>query len=140
MIKVTCAIIVQNGKMLVTQRGSDTDHPFQWEFPGGKIHPGESAKTCIRREIMEEIAVVIEIVKPLVPVVYDYGFKKIQLLPFLCTIAKGQVTLHEHLDVQWISWKDVGSISFSEADKELLKEEYNRFYLRKYLREQVDNS
>ena len=139
MIKVTCAIIVQNGKLLITQRGSDTEHPFLWEFPGGKIHPGESAETCIRREIMEEIAVEIAVVKPLVPVAYDYGFKRIQLIPFLCKIKEGHVMLNEHADFKWIEWKDLGGISFSEADRKLLGEERNSLFLRKYLGEKVDN-
>ena len=58
-MQVTCAIIIQNKSVLLAQRASGHDRAGQWEFPGGKIHPGESAEACIHREIMEELGVAI---------------------------------------------------------------------------------
>ena len=63
MINVTCAIIRnEEEKVLVVQRGLLTDHPLKWEFPGGKIDPGESETECIIREIDEELSMDIVIV------------------------------------------------------------------------------
>jgi 8-oxo-dGTP pyrophosphatase MutT (NUDIX family) len=54
MIAVCCAIILKNSKILAVQRGVESSHPNQWEFPGGKIHANETAEQCIIREIEEE--------------------------------------------------------------------------------------
>ena len=55
MIDVCCALIYHEGRLLAVQRHADTDHPNQWEFPGGKIETGETAFECIKREIKEEL-------------------------------------------------------------------------------------
>ncbi|MBK6285706.1 MAG: NUDIX domain-containing protein [Draconibacterium sp.] len=61
MIKVTCAIIIKNGRILVTQRKANSSHPLNWEFPGGKLNSGETLEYCIIREIKEELDIEIEI-------------------------------------------------------------------------------
>ena len=55
MIEVSCAIIIKDSKILAVQRGPESSHPWKWEFPGGKIHPGETAAECVIREIEEEL-------------------------------------------------------------------------------------
>ena len=82
MLKVTCALIIENRKLLITQNNSTSDHPFQWEFPGGKIKPKEKIKDCIVREIHEELNIEVNILQKLKSVVFDYGVKKIELIPF----------------------------------------------------------
>ena len=67
MIDVSCAIITEGEKILAVQRGTETDHPFQWEFPGGKIKNGELPEASICREIQEELSVGIEITGKLIP-------------------------------------------------------------------------
>ncbi len=57
MLKVSCAIIINKNKILVTQHGEKSEHPFLWEFPGGKINTGETPEECIKREIKEELSV-----------------------------------------------------------------------------------
>jgi 8-oxo-dGTP diphosphatase len=60
MLKVSCAIIESQGKVLAAQRGPGMNLPGKWEFPGGKVEAGESAEACIRREIREELNLEIE--------------------------------------------------------------------------------
>ena len=93
MLKVTCALIIRDNKLLITQNNFKSDHPFQWEFPGGKIKTGETLENCIKREIMEELEIEIEILSTMKAVIYDYGFKKIKLYPFLCSIKNGKIKL-----------------------------------------------
>jgi 8-oxo-dGTP diphosphatase len=133
MIKVTCAIIIQNEKILLTQRGEHPHHPFQWEFPGGKIKPGESETECILREIKEELNIQLEIQERLEPAVYDYGFKKIELIPFICFIRDGKIKLNEHVDYRWIKWQEAVNLNISEADKKIISSEKNFHQLKKYL-------
>lgn len=101
MLRVTCAVIIHHGKILVAQRGVNSDHPFQWEFPGGKLKRGETPENCIVREITEELEIKIDILEKMYPVKWDYGFKKIELIPFLCSIKSGQINLTEHHHFLW---------------------------------------
>ena len=135
MLKVTCALIVENQKLLITQNSSNSDHPFQWEFPGGKMKPGEDAEHCILREIKEELNIVVSVVRRLEPVGFDYGYKRIELIPFLCRIQSGTIQLHEHIDFEWIGFKKIKETDFSGADRELILETRNAGILKKYVGE-----
>ncbi len=117
MIEVTCAVIRnEENEVLVVQRGEATDHPFKWEFPGGKIIKGESEEECIIREVSEELSIDIVICHPLPVVEYDYGYKQIKLIPFVCDTLDELPILSEHLDYKWLPSTDLESVDFSEAD------------------------
>jgi 8-oxo-dGTP diphosphatase len=117
MIDVTCAIIRNDGnEVLVVQRGEKTDHPYKWEFPGGKTVEGESHEECIVREISEELGMGIVICSKLDDVEYDYGRKQIRLIPFICDTLEEQPVLTEHISFRWVAEKDLEQIDFCEAD------------------------
>ena len=133
MLKVTCALIVENRKVLITKNGLSSDHPFQWEFPGGKINPKEKSEDCIAREILEELNVEVNIVQKLKPVVFDYGNKRIELIPFLCSIRIGTIHLNEHVEFKWIGYDELEIINFPGADAKLFRESANSEILKKYI-------
>ncbi|HEX2968769.1 MAG TPA: (deoxy)nucleoside triphosphate pyrophosphohydrolase [Bacteroidales bacterium] len=117
MIDVTCAIIRnEEDEILVVQRGEKSDHPLKWEFPGGKIMKGETEEDCIIREIKEELSIEIVICRKLNDVEYDYGIKKIRLIPFICDTLDDMPFLSEHVAYKWVNIKDLTKIDFSEAD------------------------
>ncbi len=117
MILVTCAIIRnEDNEMLVVQRGEKTDHPFKWEFPGGKLRDGETEEECIIREIREELSMEVIICRKFESVVHDYGHKKITLIPFICDTLDELPVMSEHADFKWVSPEDLGSVDFCEAD------------------------
>lgn len=117
MIRVTCAIIRnEDNEILVVQRGEYTDHPLKWEFPGGKVNPGESEEECIIREIKEELSIDIVICRQLGNVDYNYGIKHIMLIPFVCDTLDDLPVLSEHLDFRWLSSSHLKEVDFSEAD------------------------
>jgi 8-oxo-dGTP diphosphatase len=117
MIDVTCAIIRnEDNEVLVVQRGEKTDHPFKWEFPGGKTTSSETNEECIIREINEELSIEIVICGQLTPVEYDYGNKHIRLIPFICDTLDDLPLLSEHIDYKWIQPDELGKVDFSEAD------------------------
>ena len=132
MPKVTCALIINDGKVLITQNGAASDHPFQWEFPGGKIKPDEREHACVIREIKEELELDILVVDKLVAVEHDYGIKKIKLIPFVCTIVGGNLKLNNHINKKWLSVCDLAEVDFSEADKRLISLAENLALLEKY--------
>jgi 8-oxo-dGTP diphosphatase len=117
MINVTCAVIRnEDNQVLVVQRGSNSDHPFRWEFPGGKLLDSETEEVCIIREIREELAVDIVICGRLPEVEYDYGHKQIRLIPFICDTLDDLPVLTEHIAFKWLEPAALGSVDFSEAD------------------------
>jgi 8-oxo-dGTP diphosphatase len=117
MIDVTCAIIRnEDNKILIVQRGETSDHPFKWEFPGGKITPEETEEECIFREIAEELSMEIVIVAKLPVVQHNYGFKQIRLIPFICDTLDEIPFLSEHLAYKWVQAEKLTSVDFSEAD------------------------
>ena len=117
MIDVTCAIIRNDeNKVLIVQRGENTDHPFKWEFPGGKLGPDETEEDCIIREIREELSIDIVICKRLEPFEFDYGIKQIRLIPFVCDTLDEIPFLTEHIAFRWIGSDQLDEIDFSEAD------------------------
>ena len=140
MLKVTCAIIISRNEILVTQRSESSDHPLQWEFPGGKVKDDESLTDCLKREIWEELNIEIEIQQKLIPVKYDYGFKQIELFPFLCSVNSGEIRLTEHSDFRWIDFEELKHYDFSAADKKLIEITKNQNILKKYLRENMHDS
>lgn len=133
MIKVTCALIISQDKILVTQRNSNTDHPFQWEFPGGKLNHNEPHEDCIIREIREELEIEIGIKESMIPVMHDYGFRQIKLIPFLCVFKSGSVKLNVHNDFKWLSLENLIETDLVEADKKLIQLCENQKILEKYL-------
>lgn len=117
MINVTCAVIRnEEDEILIVQRGEATDHPFKWEFPGGKLAPEETEEDCIIREIDEELSIEVVICGQLPEVEYDYGHKQIKLIPFICDTLDELPFLSEHLAFRWVAANDLLSVDFSEAD------------------------
>jgi 8-oxo-dGTP diphosphatase len=117
MIAVTCAIIRnEEDEILVVQRGGATDHPFKWEFPGGKLAPGETEEECIIREVKEELSMEIVICRKMPYVEHDYGHKQIKLIPFICDSLDEIPFLSEHVAYKWVNGNDLLLFDFSEAD------------------------
>lgn len=132
MIQVTCAIIIHRGKILVAQNNEYSDHPFQWEFPGGKLKPGETERDCIVREIKEELNLVVKVEKALIPVDHVYKTKAICLIPFVCSIVSGSLKLNDHNAVKWLYLKEIDDMDLAEADKALIGVAENCKRLKEY--------
>lgn len=135
MIDVTCALIIQDQKILVAQNNPTSDQAGKWEFPGGKIKPNETAEECIVREIMEELELSVSVSRKLEEVAYDYGRKIIRLIPFICKIEGGEIVLHDHQAIKWLSREELYDLDFSAADRALLNMKSNKDFLMKYFRE-----
>jgi 8-oxo-dGTP diphosphatase len=117
MINVTCAVIRnEDNEVLIVQRGEMSDHHYKWEFPGGKLSPGESEEECIIREVEEELSMEIIICGRLPVVEHDYGHKKIRLIPFICDSLDELPLLSEHVAFKWISPEKLITVDFTAAD------------------------
>lgn len=115
-IEVSCAIIEADGLVFIAQRSESMSMPLKWEFPGGKIHAGESPQECLRRELMEELSIVVEVLSPLPSASHDYPGFSITLFPFICKVVSGEIMLHEHSAIRWVLPADLRSVDLAEAD------------------------
>ncbi|MFK7971096.1 MAG: (deoxy)nucleoside triphosphate pyrophosphohydrolase [Bacteroidia bacterium] len=113
MLIVTCAIIEKDGKVLVAQRKATQKFGGKWEFPGGKLDPGESYETCIKRELREEMDVGIEILEQLPEAPIGTIGK---LIPFRCKIRSGEIKLLDHQAMKWLLPTELAGVDFTEAD------------------------
>lgn len=139
MLKVSCAIIIDEGRVFTARQGPASDHPLKWEFPGGKIHEYESAAESVLREIQEELDIRVEIVEPMIAEYHDYGFKQIELIPFLCIIKSGRIKLQEHVESNWVTIEELDYVDFAEADRLLIENKTNLQILKKYVGENIHN-
>lgn len=119
-IEVVAAIIHQDGKILATQRGYG-DFKDGWEFPGGKIEPGETAKEAVVREIQEELAVTIIPEKLLTTVECDYPKFHLTMHCFLASVSKGRLSLLEHEAMKWLNKEELDTVSWLPADIEVVQ-------------------
>jgi len=120
-ILVTAAITQKNNLILIAQRKKDsTVEPNKWEFPGGKIEYLEHPEDCLKREIKEELGIVISIDKLLTvnSHIYSINEKKyhIILMAFLCNFVKGEVRNIECQNSKWITPKQLKEYDFAAAD------------------------
>lgn len=121
MTDVTCAVVVERGLVLVTQRGEHMDHPLRWEFPGGKVMDGETPESCIRREIREELGLTVTVKRRLPMVVHRYDTREVRLIPFVCVIEGGTLSLREHRAYRWVPPGELDRLEWLEADVEVLR-------------------
>ncbi|PXY45599.1 DNA mismatch repair protein MutT [Flavobacterium hydrophilum] len=122
MINVTCAIILKDKKILVTQRSEKMKLPLKWEFPGGKVENNENEIECIKREIKEEINIEIDVLKKLSNSIYDYGTFKINLIPFLANYISGEINLAEHNCFKLLEKSELLNLDWAEADLPIVEE------------------
>ena len=121
-IEVACAIIEGGGKVLCTQRSESMSLPLKWEFPGGKIIDEETPKECLKRELHEELGLEVTIGAPLPISTYHYPTFSVTLYPFICNIASGEIILHEHSAMSWLSPEELQNLDWAEADRPVIKE------------------
>lgn len=114
-VRVVAAIILHNGKIFATQRGYG-EFKDGWEFPGGKIEPGETPQEALTREIREELDMEIEVGDLLETVEYDYPNFHLSMDCFLCKIKSGDFVLKEHAAARWLIKEDLNSVAWLPAD------------------------
>lgn len=114
-IKVVAAIIQKENKILATKRGYG-EFINMWEFPGGKIEPGETKKQAIVREIKEELNIEINVDKFALDIEYQYPNFYLFMSCFMCSIKEGSIELLEHNDGKWITKEELNTLNWLPAD------------------------
>lgn len=115
-ISVVGAVIVSDGLVLCAQRGPEGALAGLWEFPGGKIEPGETASHALKREIDEELMCVVEVGEELTTTVHEYEFGVVTLTTLFCQLVEGTPQATEHASLRWMTPADLASLEWAPAD------------------------
>ena len=118
-IEVVAAIIGRGGEVFATQRGYGQWQGW-WEFPGGKIEPGESHLDALKREIREELNAEIEVGELLETVEWDYPEFHLTMHCFICNLMSESLHLNEHEAATWLNLGNLRSVKWLPADEILL--------------------
>jgi 8-oxo-dGTP diphosphatase len=110
----------EDGLLLITQRLADDTLGGYWEFPGGKVDPGEELKAALWRELKEEIGVETEIGAEIYRVIHAYPDRDVRLYFFDARILSGEPRKIEVADLRWVTAEDLMKYQFPEADRALL--------------------
>jgi 8-oxo-dGTP diphosphatase len=118
---VTAALIIEQGKILVTQRKKDSSRGLLWEFPGGKVKEGEEPREALRRELKEELDVEVKVGMIFDAVFYSYPEYPILLLVYRCRIEKGFLKPIGCHDLRWVSFQELEKLPMPPADDPIRK-------------------
>ena len=121
-IPVVAGLIRRQGKVLVGQRPEGASLAGTWEFPGGKIELGESPEDALARELKEELGVDAEIGPLKFVATHTYGKTGILFLFYDVKFWKGQIKTQQHLDLRWVTPKELEKLELPEANSKFLKQ------------------
>ncbi len=113
---VTAAVLVKNGRILITRRGPGESLAGYWEFPGGKVEPGESLEQCLARELKEELGLVISVGDVLAESEYHYEHGAIRLIAMKAMLQSGTILLTVHDEVKWVLPAELEALNLAPAD------------------------
>jgi mutator protein MutT len=111
-VYISIALIIQKGCLLIAKRKADSHLGHLWEFPGGKRLPGETSRTCLLREVKEELDIDIHIVSPLGQFEHAYPDRTVMLSAYLCRPVGGRPTPLASEALRWVDPNDLSSFSF----------------------------
>jgi 8-oxo-dGTP diphosphatase len=117
-VHVTAAVVIQDNKILCVQRNENKYDYIskKWEFAGGKVEENEQLEETIKREILEELNLNIDVKSFLIQVNHQYPDFKLKMDTFLCEINNGELELKEHIDYKWLSVSELHNLDWAAAD------------------------
>lgn len=124
---VVAGAIVKDGKVFAAQRGNKGKTAFKFEFPGGKIEPGESPEQALARELREELSINVEVHELITAIVDEYEDVILHIDTYRCSLISGTPTLSEHIAMAWSNKEELDKLEFSPADKPTLEKIKNLY-------------
>ncbi len=122
MTTVVAAVIEQDGRILIAQRKRTGQHPLKWEFPGGKVEPGEAPEEAVVRELEEELAIRAQVDHEIMRYEYQYPERPpILLIFYRVTGFKGEPKNLDFEQIAWAARGSLGNYDFLEGDAEFIR-------------------
>lgn len=120
--QVAAAVVYRNGNILITRRAPGEKLAGMWEFPGGKLEPGETPQSCIVRELREELGVESDAGEILTTSVFAYPGGTIELIAVTVSLRSAVLTLHVHDRAEWVTPPDLLGYELAPADIPIAEE------------------
>lgn len=118
--QVAAAVLKKGGKVLIAKRKKFSTLGGKWEFPGGKIEPGETPESCLRRELKEEFDIDTRIGKFICSTKFTHYLVPIELLAYEAEYQAGEIKLKDHDDAKWVTPAEMYNYDFLPADKPIV--------------------
>lgn len=115
-INVTGAVLIKDNKVLAAKRGPEMSLPGYWEFPGGKIEPGESPEESLKRELQEELLCDAVVGRRITTTEHEYDFGIVVLSTYYCTLLDREPELTEHAEIRWVAPEELFALDWAPAD------------------------
>jgi len=116
MITVTAGILVRDARVFVAQRKANKRLAGKWEFPGGKVEPGETPEACLQRELEEELDINVTVGDYMGESIYEYDFGTVRILFYRAFWDGKPIASRDHQNVQWVSLDELNQYDFAAAD------------------------
>ena len=121
MKQVVAALIVRDGKLLICQRAQDQPMPLKWEFPGGKVEPGEEEAAALHRELQEELGISATIEEKVTSVQHHYRKGgAVELHFYRVQDYEGEMENRIFEQIRWVDRRDLPQFDFLAADRDLI--------------------
>lgn len=120
-VYVVAGAIIKDNKVFAAQRGNKGETKFKWEFPGGKIEPGETPEQALARELKEELNIDVEVHELISKIIDEYETQILHIDTYRCSLINGEPTLSEHINMKWSNKNELDSLEFSKADDPTLE-------------------
>lgn len=119
-VKVAAAIIEREGLILIGKRKAGR-FAGKWEFPGGKVEPGETPEACLKRELREELGIEARIMQIVLSTRHIYTHMAIELITYRAEVLSGDMRLHDHSELRWVGPQELQGYDFPEADEAVIE-------------------
>ncbi|WP_444917981.1 8-oxo-dGTP diphosphatase MutT [Microbulbifer sp. JMSA003] len=110
-----------DGKILIARRPDHLHMGGRWEFPGGKVEAGESVQEALYRELLEEVAIEVQELQPLVEIRHDYPEKTVLLDTWQVTQFTGEALGREQQEIKWVSAGELDNFHFPDANQAIIE-------------------
>ena len=120
LINVVAAIIIKDNLYFIAQRNEKKHLGIKWEFPGGKVNINESNEEALKREIKEELNIIIDVKNKIAKKIYQDKKINIILHYYICHIKNGNIRLNEHENSKWLKKENLSKYDFVKEDKTIL--------------------
>ena len=124
MLVVSAAVVERDGRVMLCQRLPDAHNPLKWEFPGGKLEPGESPEAALARELREELGIEVAVNRVRDAVYYRYPDRDVLVLFYDCRIAEGEPRALDCNAVAWAAPEAMRDYDFAGADRAFVERNF----------------